>query len=282
MPRKLSPAAFLVFVACVLAAGTQETADPQRVVLAELFTGAECGPCVAADLAFDTLGQRFDRQTVAVLCYHLNVPGPDPMTNPDSEARGRYYRARATPTILLDGLDMQTGGGSASFAPELFNTCRERVESRRGRRAFARFSNLTAHRAGDSITIAGSVDVASEWVLDPRLRIVLVENGIRYSGSNRVPVHNFVVRRFLGPADGALLRKGSNEFRESASCGSISKELKQHAAIYEKERSELLGAEFRYSGTATTIDPEQVSVVLFIQDARTREVLQAHVAAFRP
>jgi eukaryotic-like serine/threonine-protein kinase len=32
-----------------------------RVVLAELFTGASCGPCVAADLAFDTAAERYRR-----------------------------------------------------------------------------------------------------------------------------------------------------------------------------------------------------------------------------
>ncbi len=34
--------------------------ESNRVVLAELFTGADCGPCVAADLAFDGLMERYN------------------------------------------------------------------------------------------------------------------------------------------------------------------------------------------------------------------------------
>src|SRR5262245_8078547 len=52
-----------------------------RVVLAEVFTGAGCPPCVGADLAFDAVLDRYERRDVAVLMYHLHIPRPDPMAN---------------------------------------------------------------------------------------------------------------------------------------------------------------------------------------------------------
>ena len=51
-------------------------------VLVELFTGAECPPCVAADLAFDALGKTYKPTDVVLLEYHLHIPGPDALTNP--------------------------------------------------------------------------------------------------------------------------------------------------------------------------------------------------------
>jgi thiol-disulfide isomerase/thioredoxin len=43
-------------------------------VLAELFTGSECPPCVGADLAFDGLVEAVPAKYLAVLVYHLPIP----------------------------------------------------------------------------------------------------------------------------------------------------------------------------------------------------------------
>src|SRR5262245_27716729 len=76
-------------------------AKSDRVVLVELFTGAQCPPCVAADLAFDALAKTYKPTEVVLLEYHLHIPGPDPLTNADSEARQKYYgdAIEGTPTI---------------------------------------------------------------------------------------------------------------------------------------------------------------------------------------
>src|SRR5262249_22800010 len=66
-------------------------AKSDRVVLVELFTGAQCPPCVAADMAFDALGKTFKPSEVVLLQYHLHIPGPDPLTNADTETRARFY-----------------------------------------------------------------------------------------------------------------------------------------------------------------------------------------------
>jgi tetratricopeptide (TPR) repeat protein len=255
--------------------------DPEaRVVLAELFTGAECGPCAAADLAFDGIGERYDRNTVAVLSYHLHVPGPDPMTNPDTQNRAAYYQARGTPITIIDGTDGQSGGGGASLSPKLFEIYKAKIESRIGQKPAARFSNLTLRRDGEEITVSGRVSLPSEGGGSngsAKLRLALVQDGVRYTGSNGVRFHDFVVRKFLGSVDGIAVQPGSNEFRQTALVGDIADELQQYVAAYEKERSERLQSDFRFAGYTSKMKPEQVAVVAFVQDDRTKEILQAAV-----
>ncbi len=76
-----------------------------KVVLAELFTGSECHPCQAANYAFQRLAEHYPHGAVQVLEYHLPIPRSDPMTNPDSLARTRYYFVQSTPQAFFGGLD---------------------------------------------------------------------------------------------------------------------------------------------------------------------------------
>ena len=64
-----------------------------RTVLMELFTGTECPPCAAADYGFDLLQDAYRPTELIQLQYHLHIPSPDPLTNPDSEAQWEYYVA---------------------------------------------------------------------------------------------------------------------------------------------------------------------------------------------
>jgi hypothetical protein len=77
-----------------------------RVVVMELFTGAECPPCVAADVAFDGLLKTYKPTEFIGLQYHLHVPNSDPLTNPDGAIRAEvYYRGeiQGTPTAFFNG-----------------------------------------------------------------------------------------------------------------------------------------------------------------------------------
>ena len=76
-----------------------------RVVLLELFTGAQCPPCVAADVAFDALLQTYQPTELIGMQYHLHIPGPDPLTNKDSMARQQYYgdKVGGTPSVIFNG-----------------------------------------------------------------------------------------------------------------------------------------------------------------------------------
>src|SRR5262249_22902479 len=74
-----------------------------RTLLVELFTGTQCRPCVGADIAFDGLGKAYKTSDVVLLQYHVHVPGPDPLTNLDTEARQEYYNEDSTPSLYING-----------------------------------------------------------------------------------------------------------------------------------------------------------------------------------
>ena len=81
-----------------------------KTVLAEVFTGAGCGPCVAADLGFDAMMERYKREELVVLMYHLHIPLPDPMTNLATQARGKFYAVNGVPSYAMDGKSASGGG----------------------------------------------------------------------------------------------------------------------------------------------------------------------------
>ncbi len=80
----------------------------------ELFTGAQCPPCVAADVAFDALLQTYKPTEFIGLQYHLHIPGPDPLTNNDSEERQKYYGSaiRGTPSTFFNGKARPAAAGA--------------------------------------------------------------------------------------------------------------------------------------------------------------------------
>ena len=105
-------------------------AKSNRAVLVELFTGAQCPPCVGADLAFDAMPKAYDTKEIVLLQYHLHVPGPDALTNADSEARAIYYgdKIRGTPTIMFNGKVAAVGGGGREDAAEVYGEYRKAAD----------------------------------------------------------------------------------------------------------------------------------------------------------
>ena len=87
-----------------------------RAVLVELFTGAECAPCVSVDLAFDSLGRSYKPSEVILLQYHAHIPGPDPLVSKDGSARMDFYNKKdddkSTPQLFINGKQDGTGGGA--------------------------------------------------------------------------------------------------------------------------------------------------------------------------
>jgi tetratricopeptide (TPR) repeat protein len=258
------------------------TNGAMRVVLAELFTGAECGPCIASDLAFDGLGERYDRNTVAILVYHLHVPGPDPMTNPDTEARSRYYQVRGTPTTVIDGLDTQTGGGGSSQAARIFADYKGKIEARLDKQPLASLTGFQVKVDGQTVTVSGQADLTPEGADKAdkaRLHVVLVQETIRYTGANGIRFHNLVVRKLLGSPEGTVLQKPGTKtvFSETVNVAALGDNLKAYLEKYEADRSARLKSEFKFSAKLDRIDPNQLLVVTFVQDDQTKEILQAAV-----
>ncbi len=248
-------------------------------MLVELFTGAECGPCVAADLAVGGLSDRFDRDTVAVLQYHIHAPGPDPLANPDAVGRAEYYGVAGTPTGFVGGTVRLYGGGAAAVGPRLFSMYTAKIEPLVGKPPRARFADLEFVSAAGSVRVSGRATVDAGAPRDRlRLRIALVEEVVHYTGGNGIHFHHFVVRKLLGPGDGMPFRGGDGvAFSESVSVEALSGSLKEYLDGFEKEQAaEWPG--FRFDEKPAGIDPKKLGVVVFVQDDGTHEVLNSTFA----
>ena len=164
-----------------------------KTVLAELFTGSECPPCVAADLGFDGLIESYDGKYLAVLVYHLPIPRPDPMMNPATEMRQNYYGrqvVRGTPTTIFDGQPAHGGGGGESRAQLKYEQYASAVNERIYGKPEATLS-VSASLRNNTVTVTWSAD---KKLPNADYNIALVQKKEQYVGGNGLPVHSMVVR----------------------------------------------------------------------------------------
>jgi tetratricopeptide (TPR) repeat protein len=246
---------------------TRPKASNPRVVLAELFTGAGCPPCVAADLAFDAVLERYSRQDVAVLVYHQHIPRPDPMTNPSTEARKSIYSLRGVPTFAVDGKST-VGGGGAEQARAIFDEeLKPAIEKELGVVPAAALQ-LSAKMSGSTIRVKAKVGAVKSKSDKLKLQIALVEQEQRYSGPNGMRFHPMVVRNLAGNDGGG--------FAVPAARGSTvdyTFDLAKILADNKKAIDEFLAKPFRggdkptfTEGRRDEIDPNNLMVVAFVQD----------------
>ena len=230
-----------------------------KVILAELFTGSECGPCVAADLGFDGLIEAFDPRYLAVLEYHLPIPGPDPLMNPATRKRQEYYGVSSTPTPFFDGERKFPGGGGKARAEEKFRQYRGEVGARVYGAPMVALK-AAAVRRGGVVTVDCTFDPV---ISGAACNVALVEKEVRYRGSNGIVFHKMVVRDVL-----ILDAPGGTE-RATFDLAASESRAAKHLEDFEKERS------FQFKEKRFAIDPARLAVVVFVQDDATKKILNA-------
>lgn len=240
----------------------------ERVVLVEMFTGAECPPCVAADKAFDALGKTFKPSEVILLQYHLHIPGPDPLTNPDTISRSRFYKdaVDGTPTLLMNGKLGPDAGGPAERGPEVFDACAEALETLLEQPAGAKIK-LTAKQTDTKIDIDAEVTEATKSGEDVRLRLVLVEDEVSYTGGNKLPVHHHVVRAFAGSTTGTVVKGKTTKTSQTIDLDDVRKEANDHLDNYAKKNP--------FPNKERPLELKKLKVVAFVQDDDSGEIIQA-------
>jgi hypothetical protein len=245
--------------------------DQSRVAVLELFTGAQCPPCVAADVAFDALLKSYKATDVVLLQYHMHIPGPDPLTNPASIARWDYYSElfpsaiRGTPSTLFNGKAASGGGGYMEHSEDKYKDYVKLLDSSLKQTSALKLAG-TATRDGDKISIALDVK-GSEANESAKVRLLLVEDVIKYVGGNRIRFHHQVVRAMPGGPAGAALKDG--KITQTADVAAIRSELTKYLDEYAaKERP------FPYP-KIRPLDLKELKVVALVQDDKTGEILQA-------
>jgi len=240
-----------------------------RTVMVELFTGAQCPPCVAADIAFDGVARAYKPQDVVLLQYHLHIPGPDPLTNSDSEARQAYYAdaIEGTPTMLFNGKAEAGGGGPADAAREKLKEYEQVINSLLDRAQPDVKLDATAVRKGDDISISARVSNVAEPSDKLRLRFALVEEQVRYVGGNNVRFHHHLVRAMPGGAAGFAVAHKETSETVSVNVPALRKQLEQYLQDAARRMP--------FSGPQRPPSLKNLMAVAYVQNDTSREILQA-------
>ncbi|MEJ2079403.1 MAG: hypothetical protein P8Z74_15590 [Acidobacteriota bacterium] len=249
-----------------------------RTVLVELFTGAECNPCQSADLALDLISEYFPRKAVAILEYHVNIPGADPLATPESETRYQYYGGGGTPTLWFDGEETLSGGGPKILKKSLFERYRSTVE-----KLWQEKPNLnlevSAQRQGKEINVMARVTPREEAGQAPAegvIRVALVEKSVDYTGGNGIDSQSFVVRS-LSRVDqnGATLVDGSAFLDYSIHVDQVEQHLASYLDEFEKNPPERYKGFGGFRVKPIDLDPDDLAIVVWVENRQTKAVLQA-------
>jgi thiol-disulfide isomerase/thioredoxin len=251
-----------------------------RVILAELFTGAECPPCVAADMAFDELSEFYPRDVLAILEFHLHIPGPDPLTNPETFKRYKYYGADyGTPTVFFNGGEKITGGGPAIAAKNRYNVYNYSIKKFINDKPAAEISG-TAKQDKGIVKVALSVKPLSGAKGKAELHIAVAEKSVNYTGANGINKHIFVVRDLVdGPNGAEVSLAKKSDITKTVIIDSLKSKIKAYLTNPKNDPSWRLQD---FSGwrndteVLSAINEKNLAVVAWLQDPKTKEVLQAY------
>jgi tetratricopeptide (TPR) repeat protein len=248
-----------------------------RVVLAEVFTGSGCPPCVGADLAFEAVLTRYERRDVAVLMYHLHIPRPDPMTNAATQNRAGFYGVRSVPSYMIDG-QAGGGGGSRGQSEMVYNRFNPRIEKRLEVPGQAEIKLETALDGG-VVKVRATVAKVEGQSPNLKLNLALVEKTLHYGGENGVRFHPMVVRGLAGPDAGGfrLSDEQPATFEHAFDLAQLTDELKSQLDGYEQRNTG-----FNFSEKKHDIDAGNLAVVAFVQDMESRQILQSSQMDVKP
>jgi thiol-disulfide isomerase/thioredoxin len=250
---------------------TEKRSD--RVVLAEVFTGSGCPPCAGADVAFDAALERYPRKDLAVVMYHVHIPRPDPMTIAQNMVRYQSYGKNGVPAFAIDG-KKTVGGNSRDMAQEVFDRFQKDLETDLETAAEARVKTDAA-LAGGTVKVSAAVDRVKSDSKDLKVQILLLEKEIRYLGENGIRFHPMVVRAFGGEkGEGYKIdANGKGTFEAAFDLEAIGKDIRKQ--LDEVEAKGHRGEPFQFSAKKDQINRTKLAVVVFVQDDKTKHVLQA-------
>ncbi len=247
-----------------------------RTVLAELFTGAACVPCVSVDLSFERELERYTLTELALLVYHIHAPTSDPYSNFAVEARSQYYGVHGAPTVFLDGVVAPIGEGGGAMAVPMFAKLDAAIGTRLETAPAGQIA-ASATRTGQRIDVTMRVSGGPESSQTVRLHAALVETEASYSGENGLRIQPMIVRDMLGRDNdrGADISKNAGQavtWQIDLATLTASNLAYYDWYIADLKKRANIDATFREKKPA--MNPAHLSIVVFLQDDVTHQVLQ--------
>ena len=260
-------------------------ARTKRMVLAEVFTGAGCPPCVSVDLGFDGALERYSRKDVAVLMYHMHIPQPDPLTSQWSDSRGKAYAITGVPNFAVDGEKDNRGGGGRENTKASYDRIVGKLDKALETAPEADLQ-LTASLEGNTVRVKATPANLKDGKEKVQLQIVLVEELISYSGENGVRFHPMVVRNIANlevpakaatpatpPVGGFTVDRANPAAAEyTFDLAKISADAKTYLDDYEKNGRH---GQITFSKKPVQMNTANLSVVAFLQEEPSKKVLQS-------
>jgi hypothetical protein len=248
--------------------------------------------------------ERYRRQDYVLVSYHVHIPLPDPMVNPATLARQKFYAVNSSPSYFVDG-EASGGGGSADGAKSLFDTKIDPMVAKHLAEPPEAALKLTAKAVGSTVTVRTDVSKVTNKSDKLVLHVALVEDTVRYNGENGLRFHDMVVRAMAEPPaaagaaktpaeapkpDGAkpeaptvaavptkalgfALKPGQGgSFQYTFDLKKATGEALAHLQDFETNTRK---GEYSFRQKKHEIDASKLSVVAFVQDEATKKVLQA-------
>jgi hypothetical protein len=243
-----------------------------RVVLCELFTGANCGPCVAADIAFSQLLKTYAPTEVIALQYHQHIPQPDPLANSDSEQRFHFYfpERGGTPTFTIAGAPAQRGGLLHQVG-DVYREIRELINVMLQRKTSVQI-HLKAEPKGEAVAVTAETEGSFSSSDPVRLRLVLAEERVAMRGSNGIREHEMVVRSMPGGPAGIDIKDGKLKYQTTIDLKVVKRQLDDYLRAFEEQQKTIFPKK--------PLELSHLHLVAFVQNEQTKEVYQAATTPF--
>ena len=199
----------LVLLAPAPAAAEAEPMDlltTDRTVLVELFTGANCPPCVNVDIGLEGFLDDHNRNQVAALLYHRPIPSADKLSTFDTADRQEFYvpsgEPMFAPEFVVDGTIYNVGGFSTpQSAQQWFEdqyTTQSANKSQLSIEVDAQIAPSMYGQVWVNVTALEVLDYANLY-----LHVVVVRKYYGpWNGGNGVVDHIYTVRKMLPDSDG--------------------------------------------------------------------------------
>ncbi len=242
----------------------------ERAAVVEVFTGAECPPCVGVDLAFDGLLKAYKPVDVILLQYHFHVPRPDPLTSPDGMERVKYYddKIEGAPTLFISGKIGTDSGGPAAASEKFYKQFCGAIDELLEKPAGVKLALAVTKGEKGTVNAKATVsdlEVPGEKVM---LRFVLAEERVRYAGGNGIRYHHHVVRAMPGGAKGVALTKKTHEQTLTVDPEAVRAALAKSLDDFVKE-----GGSFPRADRPLAL--RNLKLVALVQNDATKEILHA-------